>query len=191
MNYEVLGYHSCRAQGSKDELKEKVPFLSRPHNQWLGQGYYFWTDSDHWARRWRKDEENVVSEFNISIHRENLLDLVGSVNDQILFANIIKRFSSRFGNKLCVSSVVSWLLEEREKPGSEMIFRYWAIKAKDVAKGTSAVPFVRSRKQTSEARGFEELLLGERHQMCVYPAYKDETVTFRRFVYPKHFMDGK
>lgn len=191
MNYEALGYHTCRADGSKDELRHKVPFLSRKKGQWLGQGYYFWTESDYWARKWRrKGEEIVISEFKICIEREKLLDLVGSLKDQQNCARIFRLFSSRHGNKHSASAVFSWLLDEREKPGRESIFHYWAVRAKDTPKGTTRYPFIGSQEQANEARGFEELLLMERHQMCVYPEYKDKVIAFERFVYPDHFMEG-
>lgn len=191
MSFEALGYHSCRAEGSKEELLQKVPFLSKPNNQWLGQGYYFWTDSDYWAKNWRnKKGEIVISEFKISLNKSDLLDLVGNINDQYLFQGILKAFSKRYGSQITVSSVLSLLLEDRRKPDSEWMFRYWAIKAKDTPRSLEGTPFVPPKKSEEQPRGYEELLLLERHQMCVYSEYKDRVVNFERFVYPAHFMDG-
>lgn len=191
VKFESLGYHSCREDGSPEELINMVPFLSRKNNQWLGQGYYFWTDNTYWALKWSGGVgRNVVSEFKLSLDKSYLLDLVGDINDQILFKGLVSLFAKRFGGQQTISAVMSWLLEERDKPDSYDLFPYWAVKAKDIPRGVERYPFVNARKGDDSSVGYEELLLVERHQMCVYSAYKNRVVTFERFVHPPHFMES-
>lgn len=188
MVYEVKGFHTCRAEGTREELHGKVPFLSRPKGQWLGQGYYFWTEIDYWAHKWIEGEK-VISEYDLSLPRDQLLDLVGSLQDQFDFlqvldmfrkGNLRRKFEARYGKVFTVSDVIHWLRDEKADHGLRDIFPYWAVKAKD-AVGPRRVPF--------KPGHCEELLLLERHQMCVYAEHKEDVVTFRRFVYPEHFMD--
>nr|WP_314876912.1 hypothetical protein [uncultured Pseudomonas sp.] len=189
MVYSVKGFHTCRADGTKEELQEKVPFLSECDDQWLGRGYYFWTDTDYWAHKWLKGEK-VISRFNIKMKRDGVLNLVDSVEDQITFKKILDCFSTgvlgmayqeKFNSEICVSQVLTWLREEC-KGLSGGIFPYGAVKAKDYRREGS-VPFL------ANPRSREELPLVERHQICVYDEFKEEAVTFEGFVHPAHFMD--
>jgi hypothetical protein len=188
MMFEVKGFHTCRAEGSKEVLSSKVPFLSRRTGQWLGQGYYFWTDLAIWAEDWRGEQDIVISEFDIVLPRDNILDLVGSIEDQRDFRDIIDAFKKgkllreykiKFGDAFTVSNIISWLREEKGR-GFEKIFPYWAVRAKDGA-AKRRVPF--------GGQHGEELFLMERHQMCVYAEHKENCVVFNQFVYPPHFTE--
>ena len=125
------------------------------------------------------------------MEKENLLDLVGSVQDQITLRKIVDCFEDgplldmykeRFNSEICVSSIIMWLREEQHAGHSD-IFPYWAVKAKDDRRPDVKLPFVAGRR--------EKLALVERHQLCVYAEYKDETVTFECFIHPVHFMDAE
>jgi len=183
MMFETLGYHSCRCEGTKEELMRKVPFLSKPRGQWLGRGYYLWTDSPRWAYAWRKDGEQIaISEFQISLDKSDLLDLIGCLNHQILFESILKRFEDRFSKpkeKISVSAVMQWLLEEREKPNKFGIFPYWGVRAKD-ARCERRIVFLKYRD--------ESMSLVERHQICIYPKFKDRSLTFKKFIHPEELL---
>lgn len=188
MVFEIKGFHTCRAEGSKDELLNKVPFLSKKKGQWLGQGYYFWTELDVWAKDWLGDADKVISRFHLTVPRDELLDLVGSLSDQAEFLSIIDRFKqgslgrlyrSKFSESFNVSDLVSWLREEKNL-GFDEIFPYWAVRAKDN---------VSKRRALFRAKHGEELFLLERHQMCVYAEHKGSVVRFEKFTYPQHFTD--
>ncbi|MEE4957078.1 hypothetical protein V2J98_10655 [Pseudomonas alliivorans] len=188
MKFEIKGFHTCRAEGDKKILSSKVPFLSQSSAQWLGQGYYFWTGLAIWAEDWLGEQDKVISEFDISLPRDNVLDLVGSIEDQQDFKDIIDAFKKghlfreykrKFGDQFTVSKLISWLRDEKGR-GFEDIFPYWAVRAKDGA-AKRRVPF--------GGQHGEELFLLERHQMCVYAEYKENAVVFNQFVYPPHFME--
>ena len=56
---KIDAFHTCHLQGSISTILEKVPYHSNANEeQWLGQGYYFWTDSHFFATKWgeRKDK---------------------------------------------------------------------------------------------------------------------------------------
>ncbi|WP_145977728.1 hypothetical protein [Pseudomonas palleroniana] len=189
MVLKVKGFHTCKARGTKEELRDKVPFLSRRENQWLGQGYYFWTGSDYWAHKWGQEGNRVISKFDISMPKNQVLDLIDSVEDQLHFRKIVDCFSKgalkeayeqRFNSEICVSSVLTWLREERAL--GHDVFPYGAVRAKD-SHAEKRLRFLPGGRR-------EELNLVERHQMCVYNEFKDAAVTFDCFVHPAHFMDG-
>lgn len=186
--FEIVGFHTCREQGTKEELLAKVPFLSRSSDQWLGQGYYFWTELDIWAKDWLGDADKVISQYRLALPRDNMLDLVGSLEDQYEFSLIVDQFKKgklgrayreRFDDAFNISSLIMWLREENVNK-IKGIFPYWAVRAKDAA-GKRRVPYRKRRP--------EELLLVERHQMCVYAEYKDKVIEFEKFTYPEHFTD--
>lgn len=187
MVFNVAGYHTCKEKGSVQQIRDSVPFLSRAENQWLGQGYYFWTDSEYWARRWMNDPK-VISKFSISIEKEKVLDLVGDVSHQELLKNILElfceghpyyeQFTQMYGEKVTVGTVLSFLRFQNEQCEAEDFFPFWAVRAKD-NRSVAHFPF--------SAIGGKELFLVEPHQLCVYQEYKDQTVTFDSFVHPDHF----
>ena len=96
----IIAYHTSDLTEPIDDLKDLTPFHSNVNEpQWLGQGYYFWTDDDFYAHLWGclkiKNDEGisqykykngyVITQFNISIEPNNLLDLVGNARQQIYF----------------------------------------------------------------------------------------------------------
>lgn len=180
MVFSIKGYHTCKDKGGIDHIRNNVPFLSRPDNQWLGQGYYFWTDSEYWARRWMNDPK-VISEFSICFDKENVLDLVGDVKDQEIFQSICEIFKEegslyeeyekKFGGKVTVGAIIGFLRKQNTFP-------YWAVRAKD-KRHVSRIFF--------NSLGNQELFLVEPHQLCVFQEYKAQAVKFERFVHPEHY----
>lgn len=45
---EIIAFHTCEKNGQE----YSAPFLSKSNNQWLTQDYYFWGDSDYFAKKW-------------------------------------------------------------------------------------------------------------------------------------------
>lgn len=180
MVFSIKGYHTCKDKGGIQFIKDQAPFLSRPEKQWLGQGYYFWTDSDYWARRWMS-EPKVITEFEISFTKDKVLDLVGNVKDQELFQDICELFNEGFpyyeaykkqyGDQVSVGAIISLLRDQKAFP-------YGAVKARD-HRSTSQIAF-------SVATRFK-LSLVEPHQLCVFQEYRAHAVKFERFVHPAHY----
>lgn len=188
MVFSITAYHTCREEGSADELRERVPFISRPDNQWLGKGYYFWTDSDYWAKLWMAGRPTVVSKFSISIPKIKVLDLVGNVSHQVLFKDICETISKHketkelyrrsYGEELTVGTMLSWLRDYNKGKEDDSFFPFWAVKATD-KRSVSSIKFSPSTEK--------KIFLVEPHQMCVYEEYKDQSFRFENFVHPQHF----
>lgn len=187
MVFSVKGYHTCKEKNGIQYIRDNVPFISREDNQWLGQGYYFWTDSEYWARKWMNDPK-VISKFSINLEKDKVLDLVGDVTHQELLRDIYGLFTEgsvfheqyveQYGEDISVGTIISFLRLQNVKDGSENFFPFWAVRAKDNRYTTKILFTTLSKK---------ELFLVEPHQLCVYQEYKAQAVNFEQFVYPGHF----
>lgn len=187
MVFSINGYHTCKEKNGIQYIRDNVPFISREDNQWLGQGYYFWTDSEYWARKWMKDPK-VISKFSINLEKEKVLDLVGDVTHQELLRDIYGLFTEgavfheqyveQYGEGISVGTIISFLRLQNVKDGNDNLFPFWAVRAKD-NRCTTKILFTTLSKK--------ELFLVEPHQLCVYQEYKAQSVNFEQFVYPDHF----
>lgn len=181
-----VGYHNCRDEGGYDHLRSSVPFLSGGgDNQWLTQGYYFWTDSLYWAERWNPGQKTTISEFTITFHEDDeLLDLVGNTRQMFEFQTMRNRVANhlkvRDVAKVTVSQVIAYFRKLEGQPKSSGVFPYLAVKAQDNAK----VGLFKSMLFTRHRR--EELCLATRQQMCVFAHAKDR-ITFTCFVSPEEY----
>ncbi|CAC9619013.1 hypothetical protein [uncultured Gammaproteobacteria bacterium] len=127
----VIAYHTCR----KNSTAGNAPFLSRRNNQWLTQGYYFWTDSDYFAHKWgeshykKKDDDYCIMKFNLSFEKGELLDLVGNVQHKIDFFKCYEKIMKKQKSKVSLAEVVQYMRDfENRIPGA---FSYKAIKSED------------------------------------------------------------
>lgn len=187
MVFSFKGFHTCRDEGGLQAIRDSVPFVSRPNKQWLGQGYYFWTDSSYWAKKWMKDPK-VISQFTLTIEKDQFLDLVGDVSDQELFLSICEIFNEDYphyeeysklhGDSVTVGAVISFLRRQDSAGEGEKLFPYAAVRAKDRRK-VSSILFVPGQRN--------ELSLVEPHQLCVYQEYKSKVINFENFIHPKHY----
>ncbi|NKX22256.1 hypothetical protein HGF60_11420 [Alteromonadaceae bacterium A_SAG2] len=158
----ITGFHTCKNENGYDYVLKNIPFLSgNGKNQWLTQGYYFWTDSDFWAKRWGKEGERVIGKFAINLClKTEVLDLVGNVSHQLEFRTFAKSIEKKLTGKddISVNQVIEWL---RKRPG---IFPYKAIKAQDEC-GNENIKFVGGRRET--------LKYLSRQQLCVFKENRD------------------
>lgn len=183
-----VGYHNCRDDGGYEHLRSSVPFLSGDgDNQWLTQGYYFWTDSLYWAQKWNHGKKVAISEFSISFsHDEELLDLVGNTEQIFEFQRMRDKVAGQLHlkdvSKVTVSQVIAFLRKLERQPKTEGIFPYLAIKAQDNAK----VGFFRRMSFIAGRR--EDLCLATRQQMCVF-AHARDAIAFKGFVSPDEYKN--
>lgn len=144
MNLTCTIYHTCHLEGTLNSIFAKSPYKCEPSpSQWLGDGYYFWTDSDYFAHKWGERKRKypkgyVITEYLVDIPKDSLLDLVGNVKDQLIFKyqilEYVKKMSIELKDKedarnIPVSKVLAHLrlsaLNNTEN------FKYNAIKAVD------------------------------------------------------------
>lgn len=183
-----IGYHNCRDEGGYDFLRENVPFLSgEGDNQWLTQGYYFWTDDIYWAERWNPGKKTTISKFTITFHEDNeLLDLVGNTKQLFEFQEMREKVAGNLNiknvSKITVSQVIAFFRKLNEQTKSSGIFPYLAVKAQDAPHNGS---FPEMRFTTSRR---EHLCFATRQQMCIFAHAKDR-IDFSCFMSPKEYTE--
>lgn len=182
---KIEAFHTCHLQGSVSDIFKNSPYHSNAkENQWLGQGYYFWTDSDFFAKKWgeRKDKYPkgyVITRFIIEIPTENLLDLVGNVSHQLEFEKQIKVYLAKMSTildadtakSIPVSKMLDHLREQAEieiKAGKDF-FSYSAVKAADMANCTLRYPYLDGQSKIFK----ENLFLPTRQQIFISKKYEN------------------
>ena len=120
---EIVGYHTCK---KTNDVLEKAPFLSGCSDRiWLTQGYYFWTDDIYHAHKWGKSsiEGNysiVKCLINLDEEKDELLDLVGNISQQIYFDALIKKFMKEFKDENITIRTVIMFLRNKALKNSEI-----------------------------------------------------------------------
>ncbi|WP_122039341.1 hypothetical protein [Asaia bogorensis] len=185
--FEIEGFHTCLDSPNRSALAKQVPFLSHKNDQWLGQGYYFWTEEPYWAHKWNPrpkyghpSRQKIVCAFDITLPEEKFLDLLTLKGQRwimtasMVLAEVLKRDAS-------VSEVFYYLLDKRR--GNTAFFPYIAVRMRD-NRSEGKLPIMKPNPKSAWQRG-ETFSFGERHQMCVYQHYTSEpsaTIKFKNFV---------
>lgn len=182
-NTKNVGYHTCKLDNGFEYIRENIPFKSgNGPNQWLTEGYYFWTDSDYWAKRWGRPNSRAIGEFDIELcFQEEVLDLVGNVKHQeefVRFKNlIIKHIPKHKQHEITVHQIIKKLRQ------LESAFPYLAIKAEDDRR-VEAIHFV------DPAINESRINLITPQQMCVFEQARDR-IQLVDFVEPPEFKLAK
>ena len=182
MTVSITCFHTCDNRGTKNEILSKVPFESNSGNpEWLGKGYYFWTDIDHYAHIWGQIKPRlgsyVIVKFHIDIKKDDLLDLVGDAAALIFFKELISDYrqhlvkevrnaktrtdKSELESKLGNISVATVIQFYRDKN----ILNFKAMKSQDI--NTEKIQGL------SYLKGKSEILPFTRHQLVVYEEGKN------------------
>lgn len=183
----IIGYHTCKLDGGWSYVKNEAPFLSgKGDNQWLSQGFYFWTDSDYFAHKWGKtsyQNEYAIVKCRIDVDETMLLDCVGSVNAQLLLRDRFRKLQQhlekqgRPASEATISALVRILRQKnRDSPG---FFPFVAIKAQDDYLGGS-VKFVENRRETMPLLTRQQLCLFEDGAGCIVE---------KEVIYPPSFVE--
>lgn len=156
-------FHNCEARGDRNTVD--APFLSKEKDQWLSQGYYFWTDDAFYAKKWGKGKRYVY-QFKYIIDREYVLDLVGSVRDQLAF---IEEYLATYD--ILIKSVpalkkyqhqdiaVGVIIEILRRYGE---FPYHAIKAYDITyKSAQTFPYIGGRPEKAVIPTRQQIVIFE------------------------------
>lgn len=162
--------------------------------QWLGQGYYFWTDSDYYAYDWGLKHYNskyAINKFIVTVPENLFFNLVGNTAHQLKFLNyeesfstLLDKFKSAPGsaknqksrrvlvNKMRKTGVtvssVFWLLRTLRE------IDYKVVKAYDIPPSTKSIRFIDK----------ESISLPTRQQIVVYPEAKEKMVTHISWIFP-------
>lgn len=153
---QITGYHTCKTDGGWSYIKSEGPFLSGSGlNQWLTQGYYFWTDSSHFAHKWGEDSYNndyAILKCSIEMEGELLFDLVGSTEAQLYFERLLTKF------RLYLKKVAP-----NKEPSVRAVIEHWR---KISLKNKGVFPFVAIKVQDG-FRGLRLPFTGKREFMHV------------------------
>lgn len=172
-------YHTCKLKNGYDFIVENIPFKSgNGSNQWLTEGFYFWTDSDYWAKKWGHENTRVIGKFEVELcNNKELLDLVGNVNHQLHFINlkniILKKLKAEQKSIITINQIIGLLREEED------VFPYLAVKAQD-GKTIEKIHFV------DPSINHSKLALVTRQQLCVFEQAKNR-IKLCGFLEPKDF----
>lgn len=162
-------YHTCNLEGPIKIIFDASPYKSDPKkSQWLGNGYYFWTDCDLFAHHWGRlkyEKGYVITKYSIQIPKHSLLDLVGNVQDQIYFKGIINIYAEKLGIELknkedAMKIPISRVLEHLRllAHNDEKYFSFKAIRAVDYqSKDSRSYPFLDN--------GIEKIVIPSRQQL--------------------------
>lgn len=182
MTVSITCFHTCDNRGTKDEILSKVPFKSNSGNpEWLGKGYYFWTDIDYHAHAWGQIKPRfgsyVIVKFQLNIKKDDLLDLVGDAGALLLFRELISEYKKTLAKKVhnAKTRTDKSKLEEELKNVSvatvtqfyrdENVLDFKAIKSQDVnSKKVEGLSYLEGR---------SEILPFSRHQLVVYEEGKN------------------
>jgi len=181
---QIIGYHTCKTEGGWSYINSEAPFLSGSGlNQWLTQGYYFWTDSDYFAHKWGKDSYNddyAILECKILINEDLLFDLVGSTKAQIYFERLLTKFRLKLkkidpSKEPTVRAVIEYWREQAKK--NNAVFPFLAIKVQDGFRGAT-IAFT-GRK--------EKMYVGiQRQQLCLFESGL-QLLQEKKIIYPEEF----
>lgn len=179
MAVTISCFHTCNNCGSKEDILSKAPFLSSPSKaEWLGTGYYFWTDSDYYAHKWGKIPPRcgkyIIISASVTVNYEDFLDLVGNVEDQLHFHKLVTNYKKHLryliqtarnkDEKVVLQTVlknlsVSSVIQHYRK---SQAFDYKVVKAQDMPeKTTENLVYVKTGKG-------ESLFYPTRQQLVVY-----------------------
>ncbi|MDQ5768494.1 hypothetical protein [Thiothrix subterranea] len=175
----IVGYHTCSLDNGLAHIQTHAPFhCNRERKQWLTHGYYFWTDSIHFAHEWGHQGyagRYAIVKCSLNLDSTLLLDLVGNVEHQLYFGKLLKDYQARFAElkrtgrvpqnaEPTVSRIIShWRKKVRT---DRRVFPYVAIKAQD---GYSRVniPFVDSGRECMPIPTRQQLCLFEEGYECI------------------------
>jgi hypothetical protein len=177
-----FGYHTCKLENGFDYIVENIPFRSGDGaNQWLTQGYYFWTDSDYWAKKWGKAGSRAIGQFSLDLcFKKEVLDLVGNVEHQLEFIELKDIILNKLGEDKKRKTVTVNQVLNKLKCYKE-IFPYLGVKAQDGRK-IENINFVDSQ--------FNKAKLGliTPQQLCVFEEAKDR-VALCGFIEPSKYAE--
>ncbi len=134
------GHHTCK-KCQEAYVIAKAPFKScynkLTHNEpYLGDGFYFWDDNLQLAEWWGKKhyrDKYTILEYDLDLHGDHFLDLVGSRQDFMYFQTLVDRIRQHpecknFGVYKCINFLIK---AEQSKQGT---FPIRIIRAMDISR---------------------------------------------------------
>ena len=198
VNYTLLCFQTCSfgIKDTKENIERVAPFLSNSREpQWLGQGYYFWTDSLLFAKSWGEvhySSKYAINKYHIVVPKNQFFDLVGNVDHQLEF---LEKYEKNF--YVLLDEVVNTTANEKKRKdrkskidkmkasGVKVSTLFWALRElkKFPYKVVKAYDSPIDSKNVKFMSGGESMLLPTRQQIVVYSEAKS-MITRIEWMYP-------
>ncbi|KAA8733907.1 hypothetical protein F4V57_07610 [Acinetobacter qingfengensis] len=141
---QITCYQTCKTD-SRDwrVLYDEFPHHAKNSNeyQWLSDGYYFWPDSDHFAKWWGTDrlrQPYCITCYLIHIEYEKIFDMVGNVSHiKYFFEKLLKSYealyehSRKFSSKKLPKPTIATVIDHMRNFYKEETFNFKAMKVLD------------------------------------------------------------
>lgn len=142
---QITCYQTCKTD-SKDW---RVLYDEFPHHasnsknkfQWLGNGYYFWTDSPRFAEWWGTDRLNqpyCITRYSIHIEYDMIFDMVGNTGHiEFFFEKLLRNYevlyekSRKFSYTKLPEPTIATVIDHMRNFYKEQVFNYRAMKICD------------------------------------------------------------
>lgn len=195
---QIACYQTCKTD-SKDW---KVLYDEFPHHakntksnlQWLGNGYYFWTDSDHFAIWWGTDrlqQPYCITSYLINIEYEMIFDMVGNTRHvQYFFEKLLIIYeaafekSRRFSMTKLPEPTIATVIDHMRTFYKEPVFKYRAMKICDAWSDESF-----SLNFTSKSKAHEYFPGARRIQLCVFSG-EEQCIQDKKPHYPVEYCNS-
>lgn len=195
------GFHTCSQNGGYESVRSGIPFISdNSEDQWLTQGFYFWSHSAKFAKKWIPAEyrgknnktrvKRAIGEFELSLHQDSIWDLVGNSRhheELEQFSLVISRkyakskVKKREPSEISVNEIVSEMRCMAEKGEFKSAFPYIAVKAVDNRiKDVNFYSFTASGKETIK------LPIGNAQQICIFKK-EEGNIKLKSFLEPHEY----
>ena len=153
--------------------------------QWLGNGYYFWTDScknAHWWGKNRLKSNYCITEYSVDLDGEFLLDMSGNVEHIEYFYELKKFFEKKCSESDIDNPSISDLIGYFRKFHKEKLFKFKAIKIHHNL-------YDKSYKLNMTPNSKEYFQGLPRIQLCVFPEEK-ECIKDKIPYYPEDYQQA-
>lgn len=140
---QITCYQTCKIDSNDwQTLYDSFPHYA-VHNehkkqwQWLGSGYYFWTDSPTYAIWWgteRLKKPYCITSYTVSIEYEAIFDMTANVRHIEYFSNMLSTYkaaydkAARFSMKKMPKPSISTVIEHFRTYYREKAFKFKAMK---------------------------------------------------------------
>lgn len=195
---QIPCYQTCKTY-DKDW---KVLYAEFPHHalnsktnfQWLGNGYYFWTDSDRFAQWWGTDrlqEPYCITRYAIHIEYNMIFDMVGNTaHIEYFFEKLLCTYrelfnrARRFSMKKLPEPTIATVIDHMRKHYKEAAFNFRAMKVCDAWLDKSF-----NLQFTPDHKTYEFFPGIRRIQLCIFSGEED-CIQNKTPHYPDDYCDA-
>nr|WP_181717010.1 hypothetical protein [Psychrobacter sp.]QJS05582.1 hypothetical protein [Psychrobacter sp.] len=195
-NLTIKCYQTCKTNSKVwTELFEGFPHFATKNSetgtlQWLGDGYYFWTDSKTNAKWWGENRLKApycITSYSVNVSSEKLLDLSGNAEQIEYFLELRDTFLKIYRNysksKKYVVPTVDIMIDFFREHHRDTFFKFEAIKMHHNIYDKTYKPIKISQKSQEFFQGLPRI------QLCVF-LEKEDDIKDKSPSYPDAYCDS-